>query len=268
MCAVAEVYLGEVGAGMTCPQKFWVRDLELCAVKFLQNPQGPKALANELIGFALAEHLQLPCPQTGVVEVDNTALVEDVLEVTFDGDQYRFETGLHLYSQWLESTQTLTAKSMAGTALQNPEVLAGVAVLDVLINNFDRKPTNPNLLEHRDPKATITLIDLSMAFGNANWSLGNLQYTALPDVNAPLPYAGDMGDFFRRVHPHDMNPYLEQLAVLDEATLEAMVARVPNAWGITSAERKALLKYLYARVRASSDYWETRFDRTTKNWWL
>jgi hypothetical protein len=42
---------------------------EFYVVKFLNNPQGARVLANELLGTGLAARLGLPTPLTAVVEV-------------------------------------------------------------------------------------------------------------------------------------------------------------------------------------------------------
>jgi hypothetical protein len=178
----ADSYLKPVGRGATFPQLFDVEGIGVCVVKFLQNPQGLRALTNEFIGFKIASLLDIDHPETGILDVGAEVLPDGgVLKVHDEDDTYIFKPGLHFYSRWLEPADQVIATDLSSFGMaDNPEILAGVVLLDLLLNNWDRKPLNLNLLLHRQGRHRLKLIDLSMAFGNANWTLGNLKDTDLP----------------------------------------------------------------------------------------
>lgn len=116
--------------------------------------KGPKVLANELIGFQIADPLGLEHPEVGVIDVDEIALGGPELWVTFaDGTLWHepFRPGLAFYSRWLSNANQVSHEDVGRfMGLQNPKLLAGAVVLDLLLNNWDRSPSNLNLLLHRD----------------------------------------------------------------------------------------------------------------------
>ncbi len=116
--------------------------------------KGPKVLANELIGFQIAALLGLEHLEVGVIDVDEIALGGPELWVTFaDGTLWDepFRPGLAFYSRWLSNANQVSHEDVGRfMGLQNPKLLAGAVVLDLLLNNWDRSPSNLNLLLHRD----------------------------------------------------------------------------------------------------------------------
>lgn len=248
--------------------KFLSEDDRTIVVKFAGNPQGPRVLPNEFIGHRLAEHLGLPCPPSGVVHVPAEALgTAGCLIVPFEGDEFVMESGAHFFSTFLAPADVLHSGRLGGSLFQNIDALAGMAVLDLLINNFDRKPANPNLLHYKAGWAEIRLIDLSMAFGSANWALGNLLDTTLPSPQHPLPYAGDLSEFFRHVQEEHFAPYLARLSSLTEHVVGHMMSGLPAGWGVTADELQALATFVVARATALPAYLRRRLE-TRDPWWM
>lgn len=268
---LAERYERPVGRGATLPQLFVVEGKGLCVVKFLQNPQGNRALPNELIGFKLATALGIDHPEVGIVEVIADVLPNTrTLEVEDEyGEKWVFKPGVHLYSRWLEPVTQAEATDLLPLAQSSPEnieLLASVVVLDLLLSNWDRKPLNLNLLIHREGRHRLKLVDLSMAFGNANWMLGNLLKTDLPPLDERLPYSGDLDDVLRMVNPDtDFTSVLAKLSKLTRKGLEATVASVPPDWGVTEREKQALVDYLEKRSAQIPDYLSERLQK--QEWW-
>jgi hypothetical protein len=268
-------YINPIPRGATLPQLFKVEGVGICLVKFLENPQGPRALTNELIGFEIANRLGLEHPSTGIVEVDARSLpFEGTLIASnpdiYGQDEFIFGPGLAFYSKWLDPKDEVFASDVSGVGVAvNPGMLAGVVVLDLLLGNTDRKPRNTNLILHRESKRQhLKLIDLSMAFGNANWEVSNLQDTSLPPLTAPLPYSIPPEGLLDTVNPlTDFRPYLAKLEQLDRSALEGIVGQVPAAWGIANIHRATLVNYLYARAQNLPAYLDARAVSKTKKWW-
>jgi hypothetical protein len=247
----------------------------ICLVKFLENPQGPRALPNELIGFRIADHLGLEHPEVGVVKVDADTLPDSGQLLASNRDIYgnakfTFGPGLAFYSRWLDPKDEVFASDVRGIGVAvNPKMLAGVVVLDLLLGNTDRKPKNTNLILHREStRQHLKLIDLGMAFGNANWEIGNLRDTDLPPLTAPLPYSIPPVDLLDTVNPvTDFAPYLAKLQSLNCPKLEAIMSTVPSEWGITAQHRAALVDYVYTKAQQLPTYLATRAATRTKKWW-
>jgi hypothetical protein len=271
----ATTYLGNVPRGMTLPQLFMVEGVGKCLVKFQQNPQGDRVLINEWIGLRLAQLLGIDCPAFGIVDVDEFALPEGGLEVKsplYPEDSFLFRAGLHFYCKLLEPITDLHFTDDAAPLgiATNPEIMAGVVLLDLLIGNKDRTPSNPNLILHREAnRQRVKLIDMSSAFGTANWVLGNLQQPSLPPLENPLPYSNLPKGLLETVQPlTDFPPFLAKLTALGVADFEEILSGIPPSWGLHNSERQALLNYLETKRLALPSYLDARLGDTSKKWYL
>lgn len=266
---------GEAGGGASLPQRFQVDGLGMCAVKFAGSRHGPRALCNELIGFGVADVLDIEHPAVGVVEVEGFLLPKNGLVLRDDwGDSYTLEAGLHFYSQWLEPSDRVTASELEGVStVRNASMLAGIVLLDMLIGNWDRSPQNPNLLIHRaGGRNRLTLIDLGFAFGGYAWQEGNLKpYSGFemgyfPKLRHLLPYDG-IDALLATVNPvRDFSDYVGKLKLLTRDVLEGIIERVPPEWGLSLAERSALVDYLEQKAQLLPEYLEARLKK--EQWWL
>lgn len=266
---LAETYHGPIGYGASLPQKFSVQDIGMCAVKFTQNTQGPRVPINEIVGFCIADLLGIKHPPVGIVEIPAIVLPDDgILKVNDGKDEFQYKSGLHFYSKWLDPSNRVILDDFKELTLKNPEMLAGVVLLDLLINNFDRKTGNMNLLLHREPSGHyLNLIDLSMAFGNAIWTLGNLHEDSLPSISERLPYSGNLDAILATIKlEDDFSPYIDRLKDLKVSVLEEIVYSLPKEWSINDTEKQALLEYILNRVKALPNYLEERFKKD--EWWL
>jgi hypothetical protein len=275
MTPLAKHWVRHLPRGATLPQLFVVEGLGLCVVKFLENPQGPRALPNELIGFGLANLLGLDHPPVGVVHIPDYCMPHDgtlnfVEDTIYGGERFVFQPGLAFYSVWLDPKDEVLAEDTRGVSgAVNPEMLAGVVLLDLLLGNRDRKPRNSNLILHRERgRQRLKLIDLGMAFGSAVWELGDLQRPDLPPVTEPLPYSSPPMGLLNSVNPlTDFAPFLARLKLIDRAVVEEIVLRVPEQWGLDVRHRTALVNCILSRVAALPAYMETRLRSKTKKWW-
>lgn len=276
----AMLYLGPVGRGNSQPQKFVLDSgVGLCAVKFQQNPQGPRMLPNEWIGYGLAARLGIRHAAYGLVDVPAEALPNEgcLLIHDDDGDEVRLLPGVHFYSKWLEPAEDLRPEDLGLAGMvADLGMLAGVAVLDALLGQWDRKLVNPNLLTVRQHgRSTLYLMDLGMAFGSAIWGLGDLLYTSLPEVEAPLPYSVPPAPLLRAVRAPDFEPYLAGVATLTAEDFQTIVDGLPAAWGVTVDERRELVNCLSRRAKELPAFFEARFGRSAqqnaglgeREWW-
>jgi hypothetical protein len=262
---------GTVPGGASLPQYFGVEGVGLTAVKFLQNPQGSRVLVNELIGFGVASLLNLEHPNVGIVEIDKDIFPDGTLMVKAEGEDYIFKTGLHFYSEWLHNADVLSPLDLEKIgATHNPHMLAGVVVLDLILDNWDRKPTNINLLLHRERGGQkLKLIDLGLAFGGSLWVEGNLhphpQYGYFPSFEEPLRYK-NLDSLLRTIKKEDIDIYLSHLQQVTKDKLEGIIMSIPDEWQLTPRERVSLVNCLLERVKGLPDYLSKRLQKEA--WWL
>jgi hypothetical protein len=269
----AEFYDRAVGRGGSLPQRFWLGSgLDLCAVKFQQTPQGHRVLCNEWLGYNLAQFLEIRVPQFGLVEVPAEALPPGGLQLRDEPNDrtVTFGPGVHFYSQWLEPAGELTPNDLNMQSLFGDRaMLAGVVLLDMLLDNWDRELTNPNLLVSRATGAPqIFLVDTGNAFGGPFWGMGNLNvhYSPFRDPAQPLPYFAPHEPLLRAIDsPQDFAPYLQRLCQLDRQMLRGWVDALPPEWGITVNEGDALVHFLDARARQLPAHLAQRLTR--REWW-
>ncbi|MEX2540572.1 MAG: hypothetical protein WD314_02155 [Trueperaceae bacterium] len=265
----AEAYLGPCRFGQSRPQLFLVENIGKCAVKFQQNPQGERALTNELVGFGVAGALGIEHPRVGLVEVGADVLPHDggLFVQDDDGRQIRFQPGMHFYSQWLEPVNRVGPEDLLGMTVQNPHMFAGVVVLDTLLDNWDRKPANLNLLLHRErDRQYLKLIDLGMAFGGSLWTIGNFRDPSLLPLTVPLRYADVLPQYLSAIRvEQDFERYLPKLSNVTHEAVRALLDLVPDAWQITEEERSSLLRFIIQRVEALPRYFEQRLQKEV--WW-
>jgi hypothetical protein len=266
----AQLFQGAIARGMSLPQRFVIEGLGSCLVKFAQNPQGKRVLVNELIGFAIADLLEIEHPPCGAVRVDSITFPSEdghLLVQDLDGVEIPFLGGTHFYSQWLENSDQVLLEDLQYANIANLSMLAGIVLLDLLLNHWDREPRNLNLILHREKaRNRLKLIDLGLAFGSAAWFLEDLQNTDLPPLEQPLPYATIPTAFVRCIDAtRDFNLYLGYLERVNQVAIEAILAQIPDPWLVTDLEKDSLLNFLLVRVAALPDYLEQRLTR--KEWW-
>ena len=241
-------------------------------MKFYQNPQGPRLLVNEFIGYSIADTLSVAHPPGGLVEIDAALLPNGgrlELPETPHFDSSTFEAGLHFYSQYLSPADRVTPDDLRNFNTRNMDTFTGAVILDLLLGNYDRSPGNTNLLLHREGNAQrLKVIDFGHAFGGGEiWGIGNLRDVDLPDLSQPLPYADVLESYFTALSKPEQSfaPLMERLVTIEEDDLNAIIMAVPNAWRVTEEERTALLNYLSQRVQALPDYLTERLKKDV--WW-
>lgn len=231
-------------------------------------------LCNELVGHGMAGLLGIRHATCGLVDVPAAAMPHDgkLLVTDDDGDPVTLLPGIHFYSKWLEPADDLKPEDLTLAGMTaDVGMLAGVAVLDTLLGQWDRKPLNPNLLLVRQAgRSNLYLMDLGMAFGSAIWGINELDplQRPLPEINGPLPYSWPPADLFAAVRvPQDFAPYLEAVTRVTRQQITDLVATIPDEWTVTDEERAALVNYLHNRAVALPAYFEARFQRPDREWW-
>jgi hypothetical protein len=219
-------------------------DGRLWVVKFQNNPQHLRVLANELIATRLAEAAGLTVPVTDVVEVTEW-LIANTGELSIElprGQSERYRPGLQFGSQfvgglmpgqvmdYLPETQLDEVRNLAE--------FAGILAIDKWTSNcngrqavFERKP--------RERKYRAIFIDQGFCFNAGDWTF--------PD--SPLRGIYARNSVYARVTGWpSFEPWLSRIENMDASTLWQIAEAVPPEWyGGDTAEIERLMEQMLIR---------------------
>lgn len=201
-------------------------DGNLWVVKFKNNPQHVRVLANELIATRLAEAAGLTVPATDVIEVTDW-LVENSVGMQVDlgrGVKARCEAGLQFGSRFIgglmpgQVVDYLPEQQL--DEVRNLGEFAGMLCVDKWTGNcngrqavFERKA--------RERKYRATFIDQGFCFNGGDWSF--------PD--SPLRGVYARNSVYKPVTGWEsFEPWLSRIEAMDAATLWAIAEVVPPEW--------------------------------------
>ncbi|MDP9040223.1 MAG: phosphatidylinositol kinase [Acidobacteriota bacterium] len=224
-------------------------DGKLWVVKFQNNPQHTRVLANELIATRLAEAVGLTVPVTDVVEVTDW-LVRNSAGMVLDlprGKAAQCSSGLQFGSRFLGGLMPGQVVDYLPEAqlgeVRNLHEFAGMLAVDKWTGNcngrqavFERKA--------RERRYRATFIDQGFCFNAGEWSFPDAPLRGVYARN--LVYAGVTG------WP-SFEPWLSRIEEFDPATLWRIAEGVPPEWyGGDPGEIERLIETLLerrARVR-------------------
>lgn len=227
-------------------------------VKFQNNPQHLRVLANELLATRLAESIGLPVPVTEIIEVREW-LVENTQELHMDlaGLSSRCKPGLQFGARYVcdpaegQVFDYLPESMMS--KVKNLAVFAGMLVADKWLGNangrqavFWKKTT--------ERKYTATFIDQGYCFNAGEWNF--------PDSALRGVYARNF--VYQQVTGWEsFEPWLSRVENLAPAAVQEIAGAVPpewagNDWGELESlveniiERRSKVRELITAFRNSS----------------
>ena len=219
-------------------------DGALWVVKFRNNPQGERVLANEFLATRIAEAVGLTVPQSEVVEVSDwlvTHSPEMVLEYG-RGERARCAPGLQFGSRFVGGLMPGQVMDYLPetqlTEVRNLREFAGMLAVDKWAGNcngrqavFDRKP--------RERKYRATFIDQGFCFNAGEWSF--------PD--APLRGVYARNCVYAEVTGWEsFEPWLSRVESFRAETLGSIAEEIPPGWyGGDPGEVERLLEQMVAR---------------------
>jgi hypothetical protein len=224
-------------------------DGKLWVVKFQNNPQHLRVLANELIATRLAAAVGLTVPASDVVEVTEW-LVANSADMSVElprGQRERYKAGLQFGSRFVgglmpgQVVDYLPEPQL--DEVRNLAEFAGMLCIDKWAGNcngrqavFERKP--------RERKYRATFIDQGFCFNAGEWTF--------PD--APLRGVYQRNRVYERVTGWEsFEPWLSRVEAMQAATLWEIAEAVPPEWyGGDTADIERLMEQMMrrqARVR-------------------
>jgi hypothetical protein len=238
----AQRYVTPLREGGSLPAIVEADDLGTYVLKFHGAGQGSRVLLAELVAGELARALGLPVPEIVLVELD------PVLGRNEPDPEIRAliqaSAGLNLALDYLPGALGYDPAVLA----LDPILAAGIVWFDALVMNVDRTPRNPNLLVWH---GGIYLIDHGASlYFHHDWPAG------LSKSRDPFPRIRDHVLWARAA---DLGEVDEALAArLDTATVDALLAEVPEAWlpGPPAESRAAYHRWLGERLAAPRPFLE------------
>ncbi len=219
-------------------------DGKLWVVKFQNNPQHLRVLANELIATRLAAAVGLTVPVSDVVEVTEWLVANsaDMFVELPRGERERYKAGLQFGSQFVGGLMPGQVVDYLPEAqldeVRNLGEFAGMLCIDKWAGNcngrqavFERKP--------RERKYRATFIDQGFCFNAGEWTF--------PD--SPLRGVYQRNLVYERVTGWEsFEPWLSRVEAMKAATLWEIAEAVPPEWyGGDTAEIERLMEQMLRR---------------------
>jgi hypothetical protein len=156
--------------GGSQPRLMRASDGHLYVVKFQDNPQGSRVLANELLASRLAQQLGLPVPQAEILELSPN-LAEAMQFETPTGSRSispGLQVGLRLVISPLDGRIYDLLPQVYAAQIRNKEHFAGIKLFDLWTCNRDARQA-VYWKRSQQKKFTVTFIDNGHCFGGPEW---------------------------------------------------------------------------------------------------
>lgn len=194
-------------------------------VKFQNNPQHLRVLANELLASRLAERLGLPVPITEVIEVSEWLIRNTPeLRVELAGNSVPCSPGLQFGARYVcdpsegQTFDYLPESMMA--KVRNPEAFAGILALDKWLGNANGRQAVFSK-KGREKKYTATFIDQGYCFNAGEWDFPD---SALRGVYARNCVYQEVAGW------ESFEPWLSRIERFDPEAVRETAAAIPPEW--------------------------------------
>ena len=218
-------------------------DGQIYVVKFQNNPQHMRVLANELLASRIALAAGLTAPETELVEVSNW-LVEHTpeLEIDLGRTRVRCAAGLQFGSRFVgglmpgQVVDYLPEEQMV--EVRNLGEFAGILALDKWTGNANGRQA-VFARRQRERRYRAVFIDYGYCFHAGEWKF----------EDAPLRGVYYRNDVYREIAGWEaFEPWLTRLETMAAETVWAAASEVPPEWyGGDLSEMEALVEKLLAR---------------------
>jgi len=230
--------------GGSQPQLMLGADQKLWVVKFQNNPQHVRVLANEMIASGIAAAIGLTVPATDVVEVAPW-LVENSAGLEFElgqGRRERCRPGLHFGSQWVGGPSSghvvdlLPEQQLSDVS--NLNEFAGMLCLDKWGANCDERQAVFSRGRNQG-RYRATFVDHGFYFNAGEWNF--------PD--APLRATARRNEVYAKVTGwNSFEPWLHCIEEMEPSILYDIAETVPPEWyGGRRPDMEHLVDRLLAR---------------------
>lgn len=239
MIIQAVQYIKPMDQGWTLPHLLKCDDNHTYVVKFMNNPDGPGILANELIAYRLGKLLGLQMAPCRIIRISS-----DFIDMHPVLKKLEVPPGAHLGSLYFEQGIT-TFDENDLSICQNASCAAGMIAFDHWINNGDRHLTQSNLLYLPD-KRMIQLIDHADAFFGPDWDVDNWMYNLEEDLDL---FWGPLYEMFVPFidSPDPFDHYVSRIEAIGDNEILSAMSNLPKQWDIPRGDLSELKHFLLHR---------------------
>jgi len=218
-------------------------DGHVYVVKFQNNPQHTRVLANELIASRLAAAAGLTVPESELVEVSSW-LIDNTpeLEIDLGRTKVRCQAGLQFGSRFAGGMMPGQVVDFLPEAqigeLKNLDEFAGILALDKWTGNANGRQA-VFTRRQRERRYKAVFIDFGYCFHAGEWRF----------EDAPLRGVFFRNDVYREVRGWEtFEPWITRMETMPEETVWTAANSVPPEWyGGDQAEMEALVEKLLKR---------------------
>ncbi|OAZ48622.1 HipA family kinase [Paenibacillus polymyxa] len=234
--------------GWSLPHLMECSDGNLYVVKLSSNPQGVRALANEMISCWIAKRLNLPVPDSQVI------YIHDTLRIQYLNLGYNLGHGPHFGSRYVpDCTHQPTDVELAGCI--NITQAADMIAFDHWLDNNDRylwQESGQNILVSRGEFPKLWMIDNANIFSGPNWTVQSM----LSSVSMHPTFWGPLYAKFVPFldGPDPFGKAIANIKALPIGDLLEVMAVMPIEWGVTHEEITAVSYALNSRNK-NLPYW-------------
>jgi len=200
-------------------------DRNLYVVKFQNNPQHIRVLANEFIVTRLASLVGLPIPEAAVVEVGES-LIQNTAELCVQVGENSIPCAAGLNFGSCYAVDPLKGQLFDYLPLEmfskvrNPETFAGMLAFDKWVGNIDNRQAifSRRMVEH---KYRVSFIDHGYCFNVGDWDFHD----------KPLRGAYVRNEVYCNVRDWEaFEPWLSRIEGIGENLLWSALAATPPEW--------------------------------------
>lgn len=197
---------------------------------------------NEYVVGKLAELLSLP-----VVPFELVHIPEEFIKKTpeLQSDKYNFSSGCHISCLFIENSfvfYDVFDNPPSKSEIKNSEMIAGIAVLDQWVHNFDRTVNNLLLERLSGGCFYVHMIDHGRCFpGEYKWS------------SQTLSEYRDFKPFYQETYQwifsllndrKELHSFVEKIISLPNKLIYEVIKSIPEEWQVSMHDREALYQFL------------------------
>ena len=226
-------HISAAGVGGSGAQVFADANGEQYYVKYQENGQNLRVLANEYVAGQIAKTNKLLCPDSFLITIDNL-----LLTTLAPINGHPISSGPHFGSKRMNNLYSGPALRSLIPKCSNISDYAGIILFDAWLYNTDRRNDGNYLILTEGSNYNFCIIDHGHCFG-MNWTNVLLQTYLTEWSNAYLDemYALING----RV---DFDAAIDEINLRDDTFISNLVDAIPTQWLSDASESAALKKYL------------------------
>ncbi len=221
-------------------QHIVANDNILYIVKFKNNPQSTRVLANEIIANSIAKLINIPIPEFSIINIDDK-LVKYINIV----NNVNFNSGNQFASKYTPNNFVHEDNFDKIKETKNYKDWTKVIIFETLIQNIDFRQRNVLFyIDKKDREHKFCVIDHGYAFKNQKWSEINfksidtlLNFNSIIDVNkTKVNKKKKINTIF--------NEIIDTFKINDENIKKIINIPVLEEWGIDSKDKTVIADYI------------------------